>query len=61
MQRRVVVVSGEPLGRGARGGGRWGVARRSLLPPAVGPGIAVLLLRGSGLFAFVFLNRFLLP
>lgn len=59
--QRGVVVSGEPPGRGARGGGRWGVARGSLLPPAVGPGITVLLLRRSGLFAFVFLNRFLLP
>lgn len=61
MQRWVVVVSSGPLGRGARGGGRRGVARWSLLPPAVGPLIAVLLLAGSGLFAFVFLNRFFLP
>lgn len=61
MQRGVVVVSGEPLGRGARGGGGGGVARGRLLPPGVSPCIAVLLLRRSGLFAFVFLNRVLLP
>lgn len=61
MQRGVVVVSGEPLGRGARGGCGRGVACGRLLPPGVGPCIAVLLLRRSGLFAFVFLNRFLLP
>lgn len=61
MQRGGVVVSGEPLGRGARGGGGGGVARGRLLPPGVSPCIAVLLLRRSGLFAFVFLNRVLLP
>ena len=59
MQSGVVVVSGEPLGRGAGGGGGGGVARGHLLPPCVGPRIAVLLLRRSGLFAFVFLNRVL--
>lgn len=61
MQRGVVVVSGEPLGRGARRGGGGGVACGHLLPPGVSPRIAVLLLRRSGLFAFVFLNRVLLP
>lgn len=61
MQRGVVVGSGGPLGRGARGEGRGRAARWRLLPPAVGPGVAVLLLAGSGLFASVFLNRFLLP
>lgn len=61
MQRGVVVVSSGPLGRGARGRGRWGLGDWSLLPPAVGPVITVLLLAGSGLLALVFLNRFFLP
>ena len=61
MQRGVVVVSGEPLGRGARRGGGGGVACGRLLPPGVSPRIAVLLLRWGGLFALVFLNRVLLP
>lgn len=55
------MVSSGPLGGGARGGGRGGVVHWSLLPPAVSPVITVLLLAGSGLFAFVFLNRFFLP
>lgn len=61
MQGGVVVVSSGPLGGGARGRGRGGVGRWSLLPPAVGPVVAVLLLAGGGLFAFGFRNRFFLP